>query len=292
MRLNSANQAFVAIVFVAGVVFGVFVGTACWVFSMILYRLATGGVTTLTDVGTFAGLVLIALLVAASLLATRSFRAQAANTRRLSRWVRERRLPLPPAVAEAAQDAGLADRVGVVDAAESFSFAYGMGRPRVVVSRGLVDSVAPAELAAVLHHERYHVTNYDPLKVVLARSLPEALFFLPALGDLRGRYVAGRELAADRRAVRKTDTGTVAGALFKVVGGPPDIDLATAAAIGGEEALDARVSQLESGSEPPAVPLSRGRVLASVGGAGVLVWAAIASFASFAPVMAKLCTGR
>jgi Zn-dependent protease with chaperone function len=292
VRLNSANQAFVAIVVVAGVVFAVFVGTACWVFSMILYRLATGGVTTLTDPGTFAGLVLIVLLVAASLLAIRSFRAQAANTRRLSRWVSERRLPLTPAVADAAQNADLADRVGMVDAADAFSFAYGMGRPRVVVSRGLVESVAPDELAAVLHHERYHVTNYDPLKVVLARSLPDALFFLPALGELRGRYVAGRELAADRRAVRKTDTGTVAGALFKVVGGPPDIDLATAAAIGGEEALDARVSQLESGSEPPAPPLSRGRLLASVGGAGVLGWSAIASFASFAPVMAKLCTGR
>jgi hypothetical protein len=136
------------------------------------------------------------------------------------------------------------------------------------------------------------VANYDPLKVVLARSLPDALFFLPALGELRGRYAAGRELAADRRAVRETGAGTVAGALFKVVGGPPGVDLATAAAIGGEEALDARVTQLESGSEPPAPPLSRGRVVASVGGAGILAWSAVASFASFAPVMAKLCTGR
>ena len=49
MRLNSANRAFVAIVVAAGVVFGVFAGTACWIFSMVLYKLSTGGVTTLAE---------------------------------------------------------------------------------------------------------------------------------------------------------------------------------------------------------------------------------------------------
>ena len=81
----------------------------------------------------------------------------------------------------------------------------------VAVSRGLVESVSSDELAAVLHHERYHVANYDPLKVVLARSLPDSLFFLPALGELRGRYVAGRELAADRRAMTRSGAPSVAG---------------------------------------------------------------------------------
>ena len=85
---------------------------------------------------------------------------------------------------------------------------------------------------------------------------------------------------------------SVAGALFKVIAGPPDVDLGAAAAIGGDEALEARVTQLESGSEPATAPISRTRVLASVGGAGVLAWSAVASFAAFAPVMARLCTGR
>jgi hypothetical protein len=292
VRLNSANRSFVAIVVVAGAVFGVFAATACWIFAMVLYRLATAGVTTFSETGTFAGLVLIALLVAVDFLAIRSFLAQMANTRRLAHWVGEHSLPPAPTMTEAAHDAHLDGRVRLVDAGEAFSFAYGITRPQVAVSRGLVESVSNDELAAVLHHERYHVTNYDPLKVVLARSLPEALFFLPALGELRGRYVTGRELAADRRAMHKTDAPSVAGALFKVVGGPPEVDLATAAAIGGDEALEARVSQLETGSEPPPTPLSRGRLLASVGGAGVLAWSTTASFASFAPVMARLCTGH
>jgi Zn-dependent protease with chaperone function len=292
VRLNSANRAFAAIVVVAGAVFGVFVGTACWIFSMVLYKLATGGVTTLAEAGTLAALVLIALLVAANVLAIRSFRAQAANTHRLSRWVQKRSLALTPGLAEAAEEADLVGRVRLVDAEGAFSFAYGMARPSVAVSRGLLESVSSDELVAVLHHERYHVANYDPLKVVLARSLPDSLFFLPALGELRGRYVAGRELAADRRAMERSGTPTVAGALFKVIAGPPDVDLGAAAAIGGDEALEARVIQLESGSEPATSPISRTRVLASVGGAGVLAWSVVASFAAFAPVMARLCTGR
>ena len=36
----------------------------------------------------------------------------------------------------------------------------------------------------MLEHERYHVCNLDPLKVVLVRALSAALFFLPALDSL------------------------------------------------------------------------------------------------------------
>ena len=291
MRLNAANRSFTAIVVIAGAVFGLFAGTACWVFAMVVYRLVNDGPATLGDGGTIAGLVLIVLLVAANVLAIRSFRVQATNTSRLSRWVRERSVPLTPGLAEAAERAHLSGRVRLVDAPEAFSFAYGMARPTVAVSRGMIEAVSGDELAAVLDHERYHVANYDPLKVVLARSLPDSLFFLPALGELRGRYVAGRELAADRRAVQKSGVSSVAGALFKVISGPAGVDLSAAAAIGGDEALEARVDQLETGREPPYSPIPPKRMLASVGGGAVLIWAAVASFVSFTPLMAKLCTG-
>ena len=292
MRLNSANRAFAGIVVVAAVVFGVFAATACWIFSMVVYKVAADGVSALTQLGSVAALLLIVLLVATNVLALRSFRAQAANTRRLSRWVGDRSVAPPVSLADAARAAGLEGRVDLVDADGAFSFTYGMSQPRVAVSRGLIDSVSDEELTAVLDHERYHVSNYDPLKVVLARSLPDSLFFLPALSELRGRYVAARELAADRRAMRRAGPAPLAGALYKVIAGPPDVDLGAAAAIGGDEALDARVTQLESGTEPPMAPISRARMVASVGGVGVLGASAIASFASFGPLMAKICTGR
>ena len=120
---------------------------------------------------------------------------------------------------------------------------------------------------------------------------PPIIPVLPVLGELRGRYVAGRELAADRRAVQKSGASSVAGALFKVISGPIGVDLSAAAAIGGDEALEARVDQLETGREPPYSPIPPKRMLASVGGGAVLIWAAVASFVSFTPLMAKLCTG-
>ena len=292
MNLNAANRAFVGIVLVAGAVAGLFVGTACWVFSMVAYTLATDGLGALTDFGTLAATLLIVLLVMSTALAARSLRRQVANTHRLSRWVGERRRPLPPALNEAAKKADLDGRVHLVEDDSAFSFAYGVTRPQVAVSRKLVDSLSPEELSAVLNHERYHVVNYDPLKVVLARSVPDSLFFLPALGELRGRYVVGRELAADRRAMRSVGPGPVAGALYKVVAGPPTLHLGAAAAIGGDEALDVRVDQLESGTEPPLPPISPARLLASLAGGAALVGATVISFVSFVPLMARLCTGR
>jgi Zn-dependent protease with chaperone function len=292
VTLNTANRAFVGIVAVAAAVAAVFVVTACWVFSMVAYKIATDGAATLTAPSTIAALVLIALLVTSSVLAVRSLRRQVANTHRLRRWVKEHRASSPPSLCEAASAAGLDGCVDLVDAAGAFSFAYGIARPRVALSRDLLESVSAEELAAVLEHERYHVANYDPLKVVLARSVPDALFFVPALRELRERYVAARELAADRRAMRRTAPASVAGALYKVIAGPTGVDLATAAAIGGDEALDARVDQLERGSEPPLPALSRPGLVASIGGASVLAGSAVASFATFGPLMAKICMGR
>lgn len=65
--------------------------------------------------------------------------------------------------------AGLAGRVDFVEAAAPFSFAYGLTRPRVAVSGGLLGSAFEHELDAVLTHERHHVANRDPLEVRVAQ---------------------------------------------------------------------------------------------------------------------------
>src|SRR5207245_144559 len=142
-----------------------------------------------------------------------SLARQLRDSRRLARRVRALALPLPEAVAASARGVGLAGRVVLVDSPQQFSFAYGALTPRVAVSRGLVELASGEELAAVLVHERYHVRNLDPLKVLVARALPATFFYLPAFGGLRERYVAGRELAADRRAVAHYGRKPLAGAL-------------------------------------------------------------------------------
>ena len=291
MRLNDANRAFTAIVGVSLAVFTLFALMACWIFGVLAYRLATDGLATFTLPSTAPALLLLGLLTASNVLVIRSLRTQALNTRALTRWINDHELAVPEVVQARAERAGLDRRVVGVDDDAAVSFTFGLLHPRVALSRGLWEALDPDELAAVLEHERYHVENHDPLKVVLARSLPSALFFLPALRHLRDRYASAGELAADRRAMSSSGAANLAGALYKVVAGPPGIALGATAAIGGDDALEARVEQLETGAAPAAKPLSRSVLVASLLGAGLLVGSAGASITAFAPLMARLCTG-
>jgi hypothetical protein len=190
-------------------------------------------------------------------------------------------LALPDGLEQAAGTAGLTGRVVLVDCPESFSFAYGALTPRVAVSRGLLDGVSGEELRAVLEHERYHVRNLDPLKVLIVRALPATFFFLPALGALRIRYVAARELAADRQAIQACGRKPLVGALMKVVRGPAWSELEVAPAIGGSELLDLRVSQLETGNEPRLAGLTTADTLLSALGGLVFAGVFVASIVGF-----------
>lgn len=51
------------------------------------------------------------------------------------------------------------------------------------------DTPLPAQTPGIPEHERHHVCNLDPLKVVLVQALSSAFFFLPALDSLRARYL-------------------------------------------------------------------------------------------------------
>ncbi len=143
----------------------------------------------------------------------------------------------------------------------------------------------------MLEHERYHVCNLDPLKMLVLRTLSATLFFLPVLSSLRARYVTGCELAADRRAVLTCGRRPLVGALLKVVRGPEWNELHMAASLGGHELLDARVAQLETGREPRLAALSLTRVIASFLMAVTLAAAYAVSVASFGPTAVRHLTG-
>lgn len=211
----------------------------------------------------------------------RSIKRQLAASRRLLHRVRDVTLPIPDALGEIAADVGFDGRVVFLDDPGRFSFVFGALTPRVAVSRGLFQGVSCAELRAVLEHERYHVENLDPLKLLLAQALSAAFFFLPSVDLLRTRYLAGRELAADRRAVNLCGRRPLASALLKVVGAPEWVELEDVAAIGWPALLDARVAQLETGVEPKPVPLVTTGGVLSLLGAALLAAALLASGSSF-----------
>jgi Zn-dependent protease with chaperone function len=273
MKLDTGNRSFVLLLSLATALYLFLSAAACALLSLLLYRLATdgagafeGSAWVLAPAGLFLG-----LFAAAGVLGVRSLGNQIASSRRLARRVAGVGSQPPADTAEIAATSGLRRGLRVIDATEPFSFTYGAFFPQVVISRGLLDSADRDELEAVLVHERYHVRNLDPLKVVLARALARAFFFVPALRELERRYLAGRELAADRRALSSCGRRPLASALMKVVRGPAWPELSTAAAIGGPDLLDMRVAQLEAGGEPALGALPRRSLLLSGAGLGLVV---------------------
>ncbi len=161
----------------------------------------------------------------------------------------------------------------MLDARSPFALTYGIVRPRVLISTGLAATLSDAELAAVLSHEPEHVRSRDALKNVLARAIPARHFYLPALARLRERFTAGRELAADRAALASHGTAPLAGALFKVTEGPAWAVATPFAAMSTGALLEARITQLETGTEPPP-PSAEPR--AATAGTALLLVSAIA----------------
>lgn len=272
MRFDTGSRSFLALIggsFAAYLLIGAGVCVSAWTIGLcVLGRCSSEPVAAGNAI---PALMFLGVVAAGAVWGLWLLRSQIVSSVGLARRVRQVALPLPPSVASASERVGLSGRVRYVDSSEPFSFTYGAFTPRVAVSRGLVEQVNDDELVAVLEHERYHVSNLDPLKVMLARALPAGFFYLPMLRDYERRYVAGRELAADRQAVDSCGRRSLAGALFKVVRGPGWPELRAAAAIGGPELLDVRVAQLEAGSEPRVPGVSRIAVALSLTGAAALL---------------------
>ncbi|HEY5192536.1 MAG TPA: M56 family metallopeptidase [Solirubrobacteraceae bacterium] len=298
MKLDSANRSFLALMILA-LLLGMYVlcgAVGSVLVPLVLIRVSQDGLRGLAvNAGSLLPVLLFVVLVAVGLaLGARSLARQILASHRLARRVRGLALAPPEELAGVATDVGLGGRVVLLDSPEWFSFAYGVLTPRVAVSSGLLQGVSAVELRAVLEHERYHVCNLDPLKTILVQTLSAAFFFLPALDSLRLRYVAGRELAADRRAVRACGRRPLAGALLKVVRGPQWSELEVAAAIGGPDLLDARVAQLERGKQPKlVVPSFRAATLSLVGAAlfSTTFLASVSSFGGPAAVHQATGTG-
>lgn len=269
------NRAFWALIATAAMVRTALAVSLCCVAVVLADRVARHGVRTLWGgapsalPATVAVVVVAAGLLAGVVAAVRVLRATVAFRRRIV----DTRVDVPAALSCASRRLGMAGEVTVVDDRQPFALTYGLFQARVLVSSGLLDRINPAELGAVLVHEREHVRSRDPLKTAVARVLAGRYFFLPLLRHLAERYTDGRELAADRRAVDAYGVPAVAGALLKVVETPRWGAAASAAAMGAARLLDVRIGQLETGAAASPGKLGVLRLSAGIAGFAVLAWA-------------------
>jgi Zn-dependent protease with chaperone function len=105
-----------------------------------------------------------------------------------------------------------------IDVDEPLMALVGVLKPRLLVTRGLVEVLTSAELRASVAHELGHQRAWDNLKRLAMRAAPDVLTWLPAARALEARWVSASEHAADRLAGRN-DTAArcaLASALVKV----------------------------------------------------------------------------
>lgn len=105
--------------------------------------------------------------------------------------------------------------VTVIHGTRPTGFCAGLLRPRIFVSSAAISQLTGTELAAVVAHEAHHRAQRDPLRILAARVLADAFFFLPALRNLSERYRQLAELAADEAAAKAAGATALASALLR-----------------------------------------------------------------------------
>jgi len=155
---------------------------------------------------TTAAIVGGALLAAA---AARGMRAWWRARRRTALWLRTARpFALPGAHLPAF----------AVDVDAPLIALAGILRPRLLITRGLVDALTGEELSASIAHELAHRRTWDNLKRLLMCAAPDVLAFTALARALERRWAAAAEQVADRMCgdLRPSARCALASALVKV----------------------------------------------------------------------------
>jgi Zn-dependent protease with chaperone function len=87
-----------------------------------------------------------------------------------------------------------------IDAAAPVLALVGVLRPRLLVTRGLIATLTPEELAASVAHEMGHSRAWDNLTRLAMRSVPDVLPPAAAMRGLERRWAASSEHRADQAA--------------------------------------------------------------------------------------------
>ena len=236
------------------------------------FAVATGGAADTASIVAVLVLILATFGVALGLI---SLFRQLLATWSLIRTLLSRRVTLSPRVRDIAAALELSGRIDIVRDVRPFSFCYWFRRPRICLSTGLIKRLDDAELRAVLLHERYHLQQRDPLRLVVARYFAAGLYVVPVVEELVEYYTVQKEVAADQAAVRAMGgVRALASALFKVLPDADDVDLGLLVPVGSLSVTEARIERLVDGQP---VPLALSRVSVALSG-GALAAAAVLAF--------------
>lgn len=182
-----------------------------WGLGAAILACASGAVVG-TTIGVAAGAALAAVAATSLVAFARVSLAHIALTRHL----RDRSVPHDVA--------GTHLRVGHLGGS---AFVAGLARPAIFCDRDLLRDLDPAEVRAVVLHERAHQLARDPFRNAIVASVTPMLSRTQRGRLWLERRAAGREIAADQYALNQgVDPRSIASALIKV---PPTGPLYAAA---------------------------------------------------------------
>jgi beta-lactamase regulating signal transducer with metallopeptidase domain len=143
---------------------------------------------------------------------------QLRDTRRFLQSLPHREHPLPDRLRRLATDLGIIDHLDLIQDLRGYSFCYGLLHPRICVTTGLLGLLDDAELRALLLHERHHLRQHDPLRILLGEVVADAMSLLPIARTLARHHRVAQEVAADQAAIAGSESEVpLSSALLKLL---------------------------------------------------------------------------
>ena len=141
----------------------------------------------------------------------------------------------------------------LVDHPQPAAYCVAGPQPTVILTTGALRALDPAQLDAVLAHERAHLAGRHHHLVAMGKIAQQVLPFLPLMRDTNAQVTRLAEMHADDTALRSSDPGPLATAMV-ILAAPATPAPGLAAA-----AIDAvgRIHRLLGPAEPPLGPVRR-----------------------------------
>lgn len=106
------------------------------------------------------------------------------------------------------KELNLIDKLSVIKENKHSAFVIGILRPKIYISTKLVSDLSIKELEAVLLHEKHHLKEKHPAKLLLLSAVQSSLFFFPIVKDIVAHIKISMEYEADRFVISQQGTKT------------------------------------------------------------------------------------
>lgn len=244
--MTNANKTHLLLLFLSIVIFGVlgatFIKTFPLLFAQVIY-FCDQAIAYAMQVPTSVPFLLIFSLSFIFVIGLMIFMIQVISTKAYTTKILAKKTYVPQKVSSIAKHLHLQNKIDVIIDRSFISFTYGFFHPRICVSTSLISSLSKEELEAVLLHERYHVKSYDPLRLILGKTVSRMFIFIPALKDIQAHYAFLKEVAADNAVIKNSRRQPLLSALTVFLSQPVP-SMSGVAAFIGENDLERRILHL------------------------------------------------